>query len=208
MSTFDKVRYGIALVLTMTGPGAAFFWFPVHPLAGFWRRVGFGWAYLAGFGVYVATAWVAWRYREWFLAVDFGPSRATLVAGVALAIAAAVLRRLWHRQLSIKTLFGLPELAPHRHPPRLLTEGAYAWVRHPRYVEVIVGVLGYALISNYLAAYGAAALVALGILILIPLEEREMAERFGAAYDAYRARVPALVPRLRPAAYPPSTPAP
>jgi protein-S-isoprenylcysteine O-methyltransferase Ste14 len=195
MSTFDKVRYGIALILAMTGPGAAFFWLPVHPLARFWRRVGFGWAYLAGLGVYSLVALLAWRHRDVLLSVDFGASTATLVAGVALAVVAGVMRRVWHRQLSIRTLFGLPELAPDRYPPRLLTEGAYAWVRHPRYVEVILGFTGYALISNYLAAYGAAALVTLGILVVIPLEERELVERFGFAYEAYRARVPALIPR-------------
>ncbi len=43
--------------------------------------------------------------------------------------------------------------------------------------------------------------IAFGIAFLtaaarIPVEERELGERFGAAWDAYRARTGALVPRL------------
>jgi protein-S-isoprenylcysteine O-methyltransferase Ste14 len=32
--------------------------------------------------------------------------------------------------------------------------------------------------------------------VLIPMEERELAERFGPAYEEYRRRVPAIFPRL------------
>jgi len=42
----------------------------------------------------------------------------------------------------------------------------------------------------------AAALVP-GILALVWLEDRELEERFGDAHRAYRARVPAFVPRPR-----------
>lgn len=197
MTTFDTIRYGIALVLLVTGPGSVLFWFPIHPLATFWRRVGAGWAYLVGFGVYALSAVVLAAWRRPLLAVEFGTSRVTLAAGVVLIVAAAALRRTWHRQLKLRTLFGLPELSPERHPQSLLTEGAYARVRHPRYLEILLAFLGYALAANYLAGYAVALFLALSILVLIPMEERELAERYGAAYVEYRRRVPALLPRLR-----------
>jgi protein-S-isoprenylcysteine O-methyltransferase Ste14 len=195
MDVLDHMRYTIALVLTMTGPGAAVFWLPVHPLARFWRRVGFGWAYLVGFGIYGLMAFGAWRYRAVLLSVEFGTNTWTMAAGAGFVLASVLVRRA-RRQLSIGTRFGLPELAPHRFPQRLLTEGAYARVRHPRYLEVILGFTGYALFANYLAPYAAAALVVAAILVVIRLEERELRDRFGAEYETYRARVPKLVPRV------------
>jgi len=29
MTTFDRIRYAIALLLLLTGPGAVLFWFPI-----------------------------------------------------------------------------------------------------------------------------------------------------------------------------------
>jgi protein-S-isoprenylcysteine O-methyltransferase Ste14 len=197
MSTFDSVRYYMALVLLVSGPGSALSWFPIHPFAAFWRRVGLGWAYTVGFGTYVAAGVVGWIFRAPLLSIDFGAEPVTIGAGVVLMVVSAVMRRIWHRQLSIKTLFGLPELAPDRHPGKILTQGAYAWVRHPRYLEVLVGFLGWALFCNYLAAYLVWAFLVVALLILIPMEERELVQRFGPAYEEYRRKVPALVPRPR-----------
>jgi protein-S-isoprenylcysteine O-methyltransferase Ste14 len=35
------------------------------------------------------------------------------------------------------------------------------------------------------------------VLVIVRLEERELHDRFGAEYDAYRARVPRFIPRWR-----------
>jgi protein-S-isoprenylcysteine O-methyltransferase Ste14 len=195
MTTFGWVRYVIALVLLVSGPGAVLFWFPVHPLAKLWRRVGYGWAYVAGFGAFTLSAVVLATYRRPLLSIEFGTSVATTGLGFVLIVAGGILRRCWRRQLTMRTLYGLPQLAPNRYPGRLLTEGVYAWVRHPRYLEVLVGFAGFALVSNYLAAYGVVLFLLLSFLVLIPLEERELVERFGPAYEDYRRRVPALIPR-------------
>lgn len=197
MSTLDALRYYVALIVVVTTPGALLFWFPIHPLANFWRRAGYRWAYVAGFGVYTFTCVLAWMWRRPLLAIEFGANTYVMGAGVALIVTTAAMRRSWSRQLSIRTLFGLPEVAPDRYPGRLLTEGAYARVRHPRYLQILVGLLGYALLSNYLAAYVVWAFVAIATALLIPLEERELAARFGADYEEYRRRVPALMPRLK-----------
>ena len=196
MSTFDTVRYYIALLLVVTGPGAALFWFPIHPFAAFWRRVGPRWAYTAVIGAYVAAGVAGWAFRAPLLSIQYGTGPIVIAAGAVLILVATVLRHLWHRQLSMRILFGLPELSS-RQPQRILTEGAYACVRHPRYVEILVGFLGWALFCNYLAAYLVCAFLVVAIAIIIPMEERELAQRFGPAYEEYRRRVPALVPRLR-----------
>jgi protein-S-isoprenylcysteine O-methyltransferase Ste14 len=200
MTTFGWIRYVIALLLVVTGPGSALFWFPVHPLTRTWRRIGYRWAYVAGFGVYALSAVVLAACRRPLLSIEFGTSFPAIGLGVLLVVTATSLGRRRQRHLTTRRLFGLPQLAPDRYPPTLLKEGPYAWVRHPRYLEVLLGCSGWALVCNYLAAYGVVAFLALSFLVLIPMEERELAERFGPAYEEYRRRVPAIFPRLMRAA--------
>ena len=42
-------------------------------------------------------------------------------------------------------------------PQRLLDEGIYARMRHPRYVSVFIGTLGWSLMSNHGTSYGVTA---------------------------------------------------
>jgi protein-S-isoprenylcysteine O-methyltransferase Ste14 len=195
MNTFDRIRYAMALVILVAGPGAVLFWFPIHPFARFWRRVGARWAYTVGVGVYAVSAAILTTHRRTLLSIEFGTSAVTIALGLAFIAAHTWLRRRWRQHLTLGTLLGLPELAPESHPRVLLTEGVYARIRHPRYLEILLGYAGFALVSNYLAAYGVTAFLVLAILALIPIEERELVDQFGEAYEEYRRRVPALIPR-------------
>ncbi len=197
MSGLDLARYYLALVILVSVPGAVLFWFPIHPFAAFWRRTGAGLAYVVGFGVMIVVGVLLFLFRGPLLAVDFGASRVTAGAGVVLLVAAAVIRQYWRKQLTISILFGLPELAPDRYPPKLLTEGIYARVRHPRYLEFSLGGLAASLFCNYLGAYVATLLTIAGLAVLVPFEERELAARFGDDFREYRRRVPAIFPKVR-----------
>ena len=77
----------------------------------------------------------------------------------------------------------MPELAPERHPSAPITEGLYAWVRHPRYVQVALALLGFTLIANYLAPYVIFALWLPVLYLIIQIEERELRDRFGRSYE-------------------------
>lgn len=80
----------------------------------------------------------------------------------------------------------------------LLTSGPYSLVRHPIYTGAVVFVLGTALARDR-AAY---LFLALGLLacfaVQARIEDRILAEHFGAAFARYRARVPGLLPWPRP----------
>lgn len=78
----------------------------------------------------------------------------------------------------------------------LVQEGAYGRVRHPRYAAVTVGTLGLALVAHHAAAYAVVAGMVPLVLALARLEEAHLVRRFGEEYLAYRARVPAFIPRL------------
>ena len=197
MTTFDRIRYAIALMLLVTGPGVVLFWFPIHPLASFWRRIGWGWAYLAGSSVFTISAIILASYRHLLLSIEFGTSTIAIGSGLVLIATHMWLRRGWRRQLRMSTLLGLPELAPNRYPRVLLTDGVYGKIRHPRYLEILLGCAGFACLSNYLAAYSVVGFLMVAILVLMPIEERELVQQFGEAYAEYRRRVPALVPRFR-----------
>ena len=78
----------------------------------------------------------------------------------------------------------------------LVTTGPYALVRHPIYTGLLFGFLGSAIALGQWRGLLAVAIFYLAALRKYRLEERWMRERFGVAYDAYRARVKALVPFL------------
>ena len=105
----------------------------------------------------------------------------------------AVIRR---RQLTTRILFGVPELDKD-NPGTLLTDGIYAHLRHPRYVEVWLGTLAYACFANYLGAWIVWLATGPMLHLVVLLEERELRDRFGGEYEAYMARVPRYLPRLR-----------
>lgn len=191
------VRYYIALFLITAIPSALLFWLLIHSFAHFWRRLGPMRTYgLVGVVLALAMAGL-FLVRRYLLAVDFGPNYGLMVLGFCFLGAATGLR-LWHRRyMKTGTLFGLPELDPKQYPGRLITEGPYAWVRHPRYVQVTLALWGFAFVANYLAVYGLAILWMAGIYVIVLLEESELHRRFGTAYEEYCRRVPRFVPRIR-----------
>jgi protein-S-isoprenylcysteine O-methyltransferase Ste14 len=78
----------------------------------------------------------------------------------------------------------------------LVTGGPYALVRHPIYSGLLLAFIGSALAVGELRGVLAVALALVAIVHRIGVEERLMRQQFGAAYDAYAGRVPALVPGL------------
>ena len=78
----------------------------------------------------------------------------------------------------------------------LVTDGPYGVVRHPIYTGLLAAFFGTALALGQWRGLLATGLVLVAFVRKIRLEERWMGETFGDAYDAYRRRVPALVPGL------------
>jgi protein-S-isoprenylcysteine O-methyltransferase Ste14 len=78
----------------------------------------------------------------------------------------------------------------------LITGGPYALVRHPIYTGLLLALLGSAVAVGEWRALLAVGLAFLALWRKLRLEERWMHERFGAAYQAYCRRVPALIPAV------------
>jgi LPXTG-motif cell wall-anchored protein len=191
-----EVRYIIALLLLSAIPAAIVFWLLAHPLVRFWRRIGAPAAYTILCTSAAAVMAGAFLLRDRLLTADYGTNPLLAAIGLAcLAFAGWLLRRL-RKHLTVRALVGVPEIAPGSGG-ELLTGGIYGKIRHPRYLQMTIALLGYALIANFPAVYGALLVWCAGIWLVVILEERELRERFGEAYRIYCRQVPRFVPRLR-----------
>jgi protein-S-isoprenylcysteine O-methyltransferase Ste14 len=193
----DSARYYLALVLLMVMAPVLPLWIVIHPNVAFWRKLGPLRTYLVLMPPSVALSAGVFLIRNTLLAVDFGTQPVLIAAGVPFFLTACYLARLRSKQAKLKVIAGLPELAPDRYRGRLITEGVYARVRNPRYMEILLALIAYALFANFLGLY-------LLVLVTIPLgyytvilEERELRARFGEEFEQYCRRVPRFLPRLR-----------
>ncbi|TAK33343.1 MAG: isoprenylcysteine carboxylmethyltransferase family protein [Chloroflexota bacterium] len=86
--------------------------------------------------------------------------------------------------------------APLRANHTLVTSGPYVLVRHPMYLGVIIATWGLVAVFRTWAML-VFAISFLSLPIRARTEERALAARFGPAWEAYAARVPGFVPRMR-----------
>jgi protein-S-isoprenylcysteine O-methyltransferase Ste14 len=189
------LRYGLALLTICTLPPAVLIWYAIHPFVDFWRKLGPVWTYVILGVPSVALMGVLFAIGGHLVGTDFGTSYPLVVLGVVCVAAAIWIARKRKKLLTWRILVGVPELKGRGEGRRLLTEGIYARIRNPRYVEVILATLGYVLIANHLGSYILFAFLLPAIYGIVIMEERELRERFGAEYEAYCRRVPRFIPR-------------
>jgi protein-S-isoprenylcysteine O-methyltransferase Ste14 len=116
------------------------------------------------------------------------------VVGGLLAILGFALG-LWSVDTQLTRGRGTP--LPVMPTQELLTEGPFRYCRNPMTLGTILAYLGMAVAARTMA--GAVIVLSLATSLLVYLkrfEERELAERFGEAYRAYRRETPFIVPRL------------
>jgi methanethiol S-methyltransferase len=142
-------------------------------------------------------ALLCWQWRPiggtvWSLS---GPGadavRAAYLAGWLMAVGSTFL-------ISHSDLFGLRQAWVHARrvsyrPPPFTERGLYRRIRHPLMTGFVIAVwaaptmtVGHLLLAATATGY---------ILVGIAFEEHDLIESLGESYIAYRARVPALVPR-------------
>jgi protein-S-isoprenylcysteine O-methyltransferase Ste14 len=198
MKFWGSARHIIAILVVASFPPSLLLWLAIHPFAAFWRRRGPVWTYvLLGLPVAAYMAGV-WLLRKTLLGLDLGTNVITMIlAGIAFGTG-VLLKRSVVKQLKFARLAGIPELSKEEYPGKLSTEGIYGRVRNPRYIEVLLWGMAYALFANYLGAYIVVVLCLPLVYFVVRLEERELKERFGTAYEEYCRRVPRFVPKPRP----------
>ena len=193
----DTIRYVIALILVVSLPMLFLYWLLIHPLIKFWRVKGVPLTYTVILTVIAIGMIGLFSIRQELLTTDFGTRYPLLILGLLCLVLAGVMRFAIQKHLTMKILLGLPEIAPDRYPRELITDGVYARVRHPRYVQLLIALLGYALIANHLASYVVVVLWLPAIYVIVALEEKELLEHFGESYANYCLRVPRFMPKMR-----------
>ncbi len=112
--------------------------------------------------------------------------------GVILFAAGGALR-LWPVFVLGHRFSGLVAIQPGH---RLVTDGAYRFIRNPSYLGMLITALGWALAFRSGVGLLLAALLLPPLLARIHAEEALLHAQFGAEYDAYRTRTARLIPGL------------
>ena len=126
-----------------------------------------------GHALFPAAAWIGW------------------VGVAAMAVGFAFT---WWARLHLGDLWSANVTLKADHA--IVRSGPYGVTRNPIYSGLLLALVATAIVRNDAAALPGLALMVSGLLVKVRQEERVLAARFGPAYDEYRARVPALVPRL------------
>ena len=190
----STARYVIAVLLVISLPPAIVWWYVIHPFVGFWRKIGKPITYTVMTVLFLGSVVGLFAVRDTLVLTDLGTSWIMVGVAAVLVIPAIWVAILRAKYLSFGILAGVPELDADGSGGKLLNQGIYAVIRHPRYVEIALGTLAYAAFANYLGGYILALLTIPGIHAVVVIEEKELAERFGEEYEAYRASVPRYIP--------------
>jgi protein-S-isoprenylcysteine O-methyltransferase Ste14 len=193
----ETARYVVGCLLVVGLPPGLAWWFAIHPLVDFWRRLGIRTTYVVMTLGSLVGVGALYRVRDALLLRDLGTNWILVVLALAFVSIAAVIGVRRRKHLTFGRLAGAPELAAGGGGGTLLTEGLYGVIRNPRYVEVLAGSFGYACFANHVGGYVVAFLAIPLLHLVVLLEERELRARFGAAYAAYCEQVPRYVPRRR-----------
>jgi protein-S-isoprenylcysteine O-methyltransferase Ste14 len=171
------------------------FWLVVHPFIDRWRRRGRRayllilpiWAvFIAGAFLFMWPFRFARYYATWATWVP-----AAFLFWTGFSIYSAAFKSFGRAQVS-----GLAELEPGQHRQELVTTGIRGRVRHPIYLGHLCEVLAWCVGTGLIALFALAGFAIVTGALVIRIEDRELEERFGEPYRAYRRAVPAVIPRF------------
>jgi protein-S-isoprenylcysteine O-methyltransferase Ste14 len=118
-----------------------------------------------------------------------------LLAWGMLLVVAAGIALCWWAKLHLRSLWS--DTVTRKEGHRVVDSGPYRLVRHPIYTGFIVIDLGLAILCGSALALVGVAVITVGLWLKARVEEQFLSEELGAAaYGAYKARTPMLVPRI------------
>lgn len=165
-------------------------WLLVHPFTDFWRKnkAPIKSMALIWLVMWAMARWIIWPYRN----LLFYSSSLTILPGfLFIGLGFSIYRHIGG--FGFARLAGQSEMKANK-PQRLITDGIHGRVRHPIYLAHACCLLGLAISSGLVAVYALVAFALVTGIFLIRFEDKELEQRFGEEFRAYRARTPALMP--------------
>ena len=138
-------------------------------------------------GLLLLTWLMPWMDRRDIWTIDGDVAR---YSGVMLLVLGGVLR-IWPMFVLGRRFSGLVAIQSGHE---LVTGGPYRYVRHPSYLGMMLGLVGWTLVFRSSVGLIASALGLPLLIERIDAEEALLASHFGSAYDDYRRRTWRLIP--------------
>ena len=189
---FLRTAGWLACVVYSTVP---LFWLMVHPRADKWRtkeRSPFRFLVPAWITMWLGIGAITGHWRTVVLySAPWGwiPAAALFAIGFYLYLRSGA-------HFSWAQLGGLPEVRANHGGGKLVTTGIRARIRHPVYLAHLCEMLAWSVGSGLIVCWVLTAFAIATGVVMIRMEERELAIRFGEQYRRYQSSVPILLPRL------------
>jgi len=171
------------------------FWLLIHPRVEYWRSLTRS-PYLillpVWIGMWVVVAGMTVHWRE----VRLYDNSWLWIPAVALFASGMWLYSQSSKDFSARQLGGTPEIVAGHREQRLVTTGIRAHVRHPVYLAHLCEMLAWSFGTGLAVCYGLTAFAVITGAVMIRMEDAELEQRFEEEYRQYKARVPAVVPKL------------
>lgn len=171
------------------------FWVPVHAFPRVFKKLGLL-TYVVPLFTWLPLAYIIYLNSDFLLRNEVSLPLVLNLTGVVIFIA-GVLLQLWTASLlSFFRLIGLPEITADEKK-HFVVEGPYSVLRHPTYLSHTLMFLGVFLITE-VTAVGIITLLDIIMIntLVIPLEDRELINRFGEEYAEYKKKVPQFFPNI------------
>jgi protein-S-isoprenylcysteine O-methyltransferase Ste14 len=185
----------LAIITIMFWALVPLFWIPVHGLSAFFKKIGI-FTYITPLITWLPVVGLLYISRSWILSHRL--ELPVFLQGIGWVVfILGIFLQLWTlRILGGLRIIGLPEVS-QLVESRIITSGPFSVIRHPTYASHTIMFAGVFLLSGVIAL-GVITLLDIAIInaFVIPLEDRELVERFGDEYKAYKDRVPAFFPGM------------
>ena len=140
---------------------------------------------LVGAAMLATPAWLPGILTHRLVTGPDSPALGTVLVAIGLGFAVLArwyLGRNWSAAVTVK------------QDHTLIRNGPYRFVRHPIYSGMVLALFGTALATGEPRAFIGAALILLGFILKLRLEEARMRETFPAEYDEYARHTARLIP--------------